>query len=344
MSKTKIILISIGGVIALATIALLVLICTAFSSRSEQAEELDVTRSDAERLVRLPIYPGAAGVQALESNRMDFVSWSADARALAARGDQAFERTTPPAFKTFLVEEARRLSELPGAVEGKLVKAGFAFGFSEYISGGVMPKEEDLPRLQREWYDVSTVIEALAVTGVTEIAEVAIQAEQKASDDDANKSRKNKRKAKAKAEAGATSLPNVTRFSVTFKALPQGIVNAMNALAASSRFIVIDDLSFMHETDALASALDGDKKDETNSRRTSRRRRNTASAENATGFGTANGEGANTETNAVRIVSDPSKVLPFKVSIRFSVYDFRTKENAKSAGAASKESTKKEVK
>jgi hypothetical protein len=345
MSKTKIILIAIGGVIALATIALLVLICNAFSNRSGQAEELDVSRSDAERLVRLPIYPSAAGVRALESNRMDFVSWSADARALAARGDRAFERTTPPAFKTFLVEEARRLSELPGAVEGKLVKAGFAFGFAEYISAGVMPKEEDLPRLQREWYDVSTVIEALAVTGVTEIAEVTIQAEQKASDDDASKGRKNKRKAnKAKAGAEAASLPNVTRFSVTFKAQPQGIVNAVNALAASPRFIVIDDLSFLHETDALASALDGDKKDESTSRRTSRRRRNSASSENATGFGAANGEGANTETNAVRIVSDPSKILPFKVSMQFSVYDFRTKENARPTGAASKESTKKEDK
>ncbi len=344
MSKTKIILIAIGGIIALATIALLVLICIAFSSRSEQAEELDISRSDAERLVHLPIYPGPAGVRALESNRMDFVSWSTDARALAARGDQAFERTTPPAFKTFLVEEARRLSELPGTVEGKLVKPGFAFGFAEYISAGVMPKEEDLPRLQREWYDVSTVIAALAVTGVTEIAEVTMQAEPKASDEDARKTNKNKRKNKAKVEAAASSLPNVTRFTVTFKAQPQGIVNAVNALAASPRFIVIDDLTFFHETDALASALDGDKKDEANSRRASRRRRSAVSSENATGFGAANGEGANSETNAVRIVSDPSKALPFKVSMRFSVYDFRTKENAKSEKPTSKGATKKEDK
>ncbi len=344
MSKPKIILITIGGVIALATIALAVMIWMAFSGRSEQVEELDISRSDAERLVRLPIYPGPAGVRALESNRTDFASWTASARELAARGDKAFERTTSPAFKTFLVEDARRLSELPGAVEGKLVKAGFAFGFAEYISGGVMPKEEDLPRLQREWYDVSTVIKALAVTGVTEIAEVTLQVRPKA-EEDTNMTRKNKRKNKAKVEVD-TSEPNVTRMSVTFKARAQGIVNAINAIAASPRFIVVDDLSFYHETDELQAALDGDKKEEgaSSSRRSSRRRRSSTTTEAPKpSFGANATDDAAPQTNAVRVVSDPARVAPFKVTMTFSVYDFRTKENGAQATEGAQAPAKKEA-
>ncbi len=346
MSKPKIILIAIGGVIAVATVVLAVLIWMQFSGRSEQVEELAMVRSDAERLVRLPIYPGIAGVTAFESNRTNFATWTADARALAARGDKAFERTTSPAFKTFLVEEARRLSELPGAVEGKLVKPDFAFGFSEYISGGVMPKEADLPRLQREWYDVTTVIEALAVTGVTEIAEVTMLGQQKTEEEDTSKARKNKRKAKAKVDAAASVAPNVTRFSVVFKAQAQGIVNAVNALAASSRFIVVDELNFLHETDELQAALDGDKKEEgSSSRRSSRRRRNSSAAESSqASFGASPADGEASQTNAVRIVSDPAKVKPFKVSMTFSVYDFRTKENVVSNAGDSEKTTKKEAK
>lgn len=342
MSKPKIILIAIAGVIALATVALVVMIWMAFSNRTDKIEELDISRSDAERLVRLPIYPGLAGVRALESNRTDYVTWSADARALAAQGDMHFERTTSPAFKTFLVDDARRLAELPGAVEGKLVKPGFAFGFAEYISGGVMPKEADLPRLQREWYDVSTVIEALAVTGVTEIAEVTLQLQQKSEEEESTRSRKNKRKAKAKVEAEASSAPNVTRFVVTFKARPQGIVNAINALAHSPRFIVVDNLTFYHETDDLLSALDGDpKKEGTTTRRSSRRRRASAPEESNTGFGSTDTSAS--QTNAVRIVSDPSKVAPYKVSMAFSVYDFRTKETAAQSGDKAQGPAKKEV-
>ena len=349
MSKPKIILISIGGVIVLATIALAIMIWTAFTGRSEKAGELDFVREKVGRLVRLPIYPSIAGVRTLESNRTDFAVWTEDAHALAARGDKSFESTTPPAFKTFLVEEARRLSELPGAVEGKLVKPGFAFGFSEYISGGVMPKEADLPRLQREWYDVTTVIEALAATGVTEIVDVTMAVQPKESDGEkGNKARKNKNKSKAKAkEKLGTPIfvtPNVSRFVVTLKAHPQGIVNAINALAASSRFIVVDDIHFLHETDGLAAALDGDeKKESTSSRRSSRRRRGASAEKENAGFGSANGDGATAQTNAVRIVSDPLKPEPFKVTIKFSVYDFRTKETAALETATAKTPEKKEV-
>ena len=346
MSKPKIILITVGGVIALATIALVVLILMTFSDKATQVEELDVVRDNAGRLVRLPIYPGIAGVRAFESNRTDFAAWTADARALAARGDKSFERTTSPAFKTFLIDEARRLSELPGAVEGKLVKPDFAFGFAEYISGGVMPKEADLPRLQREWYDVTTVIEALAVTGVTEIVDVTMQGQQKTEEEDTSKPRKNKRKAKAKVDAAASSAPNVTRFSVVFKARAQGIVNAVNAFASSPRFIVVDELNFLHETDELQAALDGDKKEEgTSSRRGSRRRRNSSAAESSqSGFGASTADGAASQTNAVRVVSDPAKAQPFKVSMTFSVYDFRTKENGASNEGNSEKTTKKEAK
>lgn len=328
MSKTKIILAAIGGSCALVSLVLCFLIWSAASDRSEKADEIEDSSGmgmmdSARKLMRQPIYPGPASVRALESNRTEYASWSASARTLAARGDCVFEATTAPAFKTFLVEEARHLSELPGGVDGKLVKPEFPFGFKDYIIGGKMPEEADLPRLQREWNDVSTVISALAVTGVVEIVDVTMKAKaEEPEQQESNAGRRNRRRKALKAdEAAAENAPLVTTFTVVFRARPQGLVSAVNAIVASSRFIVIDDMSFVREQDALSEILGGDSKGESAApRRSSRRRR---------GANPADEESAAESKGLVPggLVTDPARAPLLKVSMSFSVYDFRSRTN-----------------
>ena len=175
MNKSKIILASVGGVALTASLVLAYLIWSAMADKSERAADLDGAIATADRLTRLPVYPGTEGIKAYNENAETYKAWREEAVKIASAGDMAFESTTPPAFKAFLVDDARRLSALPGAVDGRLVKEDFPFGFKDYITGGVLPAQADLARLQREWYDVSTVIEALAKCGVSEIVDVAIK-------------------------------------------------------------------------------------------------------------------------------------------------------------------------
>lgn len=325
MSKTKIILAAIGGSCALVSLVLCFLIWSAASDRGEKADEIEDSSGmgmmdSARKLMRQPIFPGPASVRALESNRTEYAAWSASARTLAARGDCAFEATTAPAFKTFLVEEARHLSELPGGVDGKLVKPEFPFGFKDYIIGGKMPEEADLPRLQREWNDVSTVISALAVTGVVEIVDVTMKAKAEEPEPQETGRRNRRRKTPKADDAAAENAPLVTTFTVVFRARPQGLVSAVNAIVASSRFIVIDDMSFVRDQDALSEILGGDSKGESAApRRSSRRRRGAVQDEESAG-----------ETKGLvpgGLVTDPARAPLLKVSMSFSVYDFRSRTN-----------------
>jgi hypothetical protein len=138
MNKSKIILASVGGVVAIASLVLAYLVWDALSVKGERTDDLDALTSAADRLARLPVYPGPAGVKAYGENAAAYAKWREEALQAASAGDMTFEPTTPPAFKTFLVEEAQRLSNLPGGVDGKLVKAGFSFGFKDYIAGEVL--------------------------------------------------------------------------------------------------------------------------------------------------------------------------------------------------------------
>ena len=332
MSKPKIILAAVGGAVVLVSLALGVLIWNAASDWSEKVEDLDSTVSAAEGLMRKPVYPGAKGVKALEGNRDAYAMWSAAARELAAQGDCSFEPTTPPAFKAFLVEDAHRLSELPGGVEGKLVKPDFAFGFSSFITGDEMPKDADLPRLQREWYDISTVVRALAVTGVVEIVEVTRQAAKAAEpeDQDANASRKPKKRRAAKGDgADAEKAPLVSVFTVAFRAKPQGLVNAINAIVSSKRFIVVDGMGFVREQDELSDRLEGDAKKESASSRRSGRRSRRGRSEESFAESAADEKGGLVPGG---VVTDPAKASLLKVSMTFSVYDFRTRQKGDQNG------------
>ena len=326
MSKPKIVLAAVGGVIALVSLALGILIWSEASGRAEKSDDLNAATSSANTLMAKPVYPGPKGVKALESNRVEYAAWSASARELAAQGDRSFERTTAPAFKSFLVEDAHRLAELPGGVEGKLVKPGFAFGFSSYITEDKMPADADLANLQREWYDISTVVKALAVTGVVEIADVVRQTKAPVPEEqDAAAARKAKKRRNAKAEEeAAAKAPLVSTFTVVFRAKPQGLVNAVNAIVSSDRFIVVDEMSFAREEDELANLLSGEtKKENAPSRRLSRRRNRFAEAE-------AEDDDQPKGLVAGGIVTDPARASLLKVSMTFSVYDFRTRQEASS--------------
>lgn len=327
MNKSKIILASIGGVTLVASLALAYLIWSALADKSEKIDDLESAVATADKLSRLPVYPGPEAIQSLKENVETYETWREDAVKIASAGDMTFEATTPPAFKAFLVDEARRLSSLPGAVDGRIVKDDFPFGFKDYITGGVLPAQDDLARLQREWHDVSTVVETLAKCGVSEIVDVVMASSAAPVQEEApsgKKGKKAKKPVKADEEASDKG-PAVTSFVVNYRTRPAGLVKAINAFITSSRFVVVDDFSFVREKDDLAEALGGDVKKQQEAPARGRRGRRGRSAE----------EEVQQEEPAKDsgVVTDPMSASLIRVSMSFSVYDFRSLEGV-AAGAA----------
>jgi hypothetical protein len=338
MNKSKIILASVGGVALVASLALAYLIWSALSDKGEKASELEGALQTAERLARLPVYPGPEGIAAYKENAETYEAWREEAVKIAAAGDMTFETTTPPAFKALLADEARRLSSLPGAVEGHLVKPDFPFGFKEYITGGELPAQENLARLQREWYDVKTVVEALARSGVAEIVDVVVKSGAPVVKDEEQPKKGKKAKKPVKQQETAEAGPAVTRIEVEFRSSPAALVNVINEFIVSSRFVVIDQFSFAHERDDIAEALgggDGKKQQEAAAGRGRRGRRGRTAEEEA-----SQQEGE----KASNIVTDPLSASLIKVNMSFSVYDFRSLEDgaaeSQSAGEAKPEEEK----
>ncbi len=324
MNKSKIILASIGGATLLVTLVMAYLIWSAVSERSERLEELDGAVQTANKLSKLPVYPGPDSIKAYEENAAAYDAWREDARKVCAVGDKVFEPTTPPALKAFLVEDARRLSALPGGVDGFIVKSEFPFGFRDYVLDGKLPAQEDLARLQREWNDMATVVEILSKSGVIEITDLSLAAAAPApvAEPKPNaRQKKGPKPPKAAAPADDANAPLVTRINVDFRAMPQGIVSAANLFMTSRRFIVVDDMVFSHERDELSEKLGGDAKKagEQPGRRGRRGRR--ARQEEA--------EEEAAESAMTGVVTDPQTAPAFKVSMKISVYDFRSAETAK---------------
>ena len=329
MSKVKIVLIAIGGVAAVAALALGYLIWSASSANSDRAFAVEDSIQSAGRLMASPVHPGPEALKDLASNRTVCVDWAREAVEVAARGNRAYEPTTPPAFKTFIADEARRLSALPGGAEGgHLVKEGFAFGFSEYISEGKLPADEALPRLQRQWDDIVKIVETLADCGAVEILDLAVVQPKPAAEQAEQQPRRGKR---AKAESKG---PAVTRetYAVTFLTRPAALVKALNGFAADERFIVVDDFAFAREADLLAGALGAaGKSGEAQAAPAARRGRRARAAEETAEAGEEEKKG---------VVTDPLKTLPFRVTMTVSVCDFSGAVGTEAKDAEKKEEAK----
>jgi len=321
MNKSKIILASVGGVTLLVSLALAYFIWSALSEKGERSDELDGAIRAAVELSNLPIYPGPDGIQAYKTNAEAYVEWREEAMKVVTIGDIPSNTTTPPAMKARFVEESRRLALLPGGVEGRIVKPDFPFGFREFVIEDKLPAQEDIARLQREWFDVSTVVKELSASGVIEITDITVVASAPAAEEPQREGRQRKKGAKKQVKKDVSTDeagPAVTRMRVDFLTKPQGLVAVANALMKSKRFIVVDDFSFTHERDIIAEKIGGEqnKASEAQAGRGGRRGRRAQQEEPAEDSAAAEAQ--------TGVVTDPQTAPALKVSMSISVYDFRS--------------------
>lgn len=333
MNKTKMILIGIGGGVGLLVLVAAYFAWSAFSDRTIATEGdydgevtgFDSVMSEAQQLSRKKIYPCAASLREIESNRTVIVEWTKEATKLATRGDRAFPSTTPAQFKTDMVNEAQRLRALPGRVTGKLTKPDFAFGpFKEYVAGGSMPKDSELPELQRKWDDVVTVVETIAACGIAELTDIQFKAAEEGKEEIGKRNQKGKakkpaRNAKgAKKDAAEANAPKDFSYVISFTSRPAALVKVLNALVVCERFVTVDALTFARPKDAVASAFGEDeKKQEASGGRRGRRGRRGGAEASA-----PESDGKDKSKN--RIVTDPQLDEPMSVVLTVTVSDFNS--------------------
>ena len=336
MSKSKIALAAVGGVSAVAVLAMCAVLWLAFSAKTvaiegdmdEGTEGLDSVVGAARQLSSGKVYPGPESVKAIKSDIDRLDDWRAGAMRFASRGDRVFEKTTPPAFKSFIVRDAKRLSSLAGAVAGALVKPDFDFGpFKPYISEGKMPEEARLAELQRRWDDISGFAETLSANGVSELVSVAFRDSaadaEKDKDKGRNDARQNRNRRGAKQAESKPSFKTLSHsYVVVFRARPNALVKVVNAIASGERFVVVDSLSFGRGKDALLVALGGEDKGSANAvqQQSSRRRRRRGDdvqpkVDQAAVAAAAMKDG---------IVTDPLLDEPLDVTLAFTVHDFNS--------------------
>lgn len=331
MNKNRMILAVSGGVIGLAVLAMAYFTWSAYAAKvaaiegdDEGNDGLETVQQKAQSLSRKSVYPCPASVKAIEENTARLAAWQAEARKLASRGDHPIRTMTPAQFKTDLVADAKRLSALPGAVNGALVKPDFAFGpFRSYIAEGKMPTEAELPELLRRWNDVMLVVETLASCGVSELVNVDFKATA-AKDDASDKSAKKGGKKSAKKRAPTvepTVQPSACSYVFTFATRAPAFVKAVNALGTNERFMVVDGFTFARTVDPVGEALGvGDKREAARNASAGRGRRGRRGA-------VVEEKKDETEAKNNGLVTDPALDAPFTVTLSLTVYDFRTMED-----------------
>lgn len=243
------------------------------------------------------VFPSKRSLDSVKSNTVSYTAWYEDAHQLAARGDKRFPAETPPIFKQRLQGVVRRLASLPGGVEGKIAAPSFLFGFEQYLGeGGVLPKDGDVPRLAMQLDTIAEVVDLFARAGVLEVK--AVQRIERKDD----------------AEEQAPQLARLD-YAFEFTTRPAALMQVLNALTASARFMTVKDLSFRESADMIVERLNAAKsaKEQKTSGGRARRRARRAAAEDAP-------QGGTPAVDA--LVIDPELDAPLLVRFVLEVRDF----------------------
>lgn len=333
-----------GGIFAVGALGLGWLLYSAWDGKGEVEQQLEEQTSEYSRFSNAAVYPSKVSIDSVKSNATSYAEWFDSAMTLAAQGDKFLPSETPPIFKQRLQGEVRRMLDLSGGVNGKIADPKFLFGFEQYLGeGGVLPKDEDVPRLAVQLDTIARMVDAFAEAGVHEVKSI-VRVDGKAEGADGNG--ENKQSAKKSKKGEEEKGPKTTKFTYTFElaAHPEAVVETLNKLTSCSRFAVVRNFS-LKSVDTIVdrlSAAEKAKAEENAPKTTSSRR--------VRGRGAAAAQAiANPSLQAAvdRIVSDPEVDEPVTMSFTVDVYDFgraTAAEAAKPAAEAPAEVAKAEEK
>ena len=332
MNKTRIVLAATGGVIGLAVLVMAYLTWSAFARKSaafegdEENTGLETYVGQVSSLIGKKPYPSIENKKRMDENCRAFVEFRSGLRHTASGGDWCpDDAITPAQFKETLIREARLIVDGPGTADGKFMKSDFAFGpFKEYLADK-LPSKADLARLQRQWYDITSLCEVLRTNGVQQVTDLQVveRKDPAATDKPASGKKKGGGKGKGAKAESETPWQSVETYRISFQGNPAALVGVVRMLSFRERFTIVDGMTFSHVRDAIAESLGGGKeKSEKASASSGRRGRRRPVAE-------VRKDEGDKQAPKGRAVFDPEADSALQVELTVSVYDFGELANEK---------------
>lgn len=285
---------------------------SALSARQQAQQDFSDADASIDEFYSRPVFPEEKAVKSVKANESAYTNWLATARAFAAGGDRTYAPVEGSVFKQELDNRIDGvLSRLPGGnAEGKLAAAAFNWSFdTERQPGARVPDLADTPPLRARLDIVTDLAKLMSESGVVEVKALSylpppvVKEEPK---------RRGNRKKEAEPEFDKMD------FSVVFLARPAAIVRVLDALTGEYRFFTVTSLNMRSsEPDAFAKRLAGPEENaqEAAGRGRGRGRRRALVVEE---------QPQEDDSKKVHVVTDPETDPPVEVTLKFSVYDFRT--------------------
>jgi hypothetical protein len=298
---------------------------SAMLARGAAAEQRNEAYAELQKIYAAKVFPSEENIARFAEDQKALEAWLQTAAGLVHKGDLHIETNSPAVFKQSLQATVRKLSSQPGAVKGKVVEAGFKFGFDKYLGDSAsLPDKENVWRLTQQLTVIERICQELYaanILGLESVQREAFDEEKEAQPQEEQGSGRRRRRdrqpdrsapAAAAAVSGAGEFHSKQRFSFTFQARPAAFVEALNRLAAMEMFVVVFDVEFRKTDDPLMK-YDARKKE----------KESKAAAAAALG-GSAPAAPADPATvpHVERIVTDPELEPPVSVKLDIDVYSF----------------------
>jgi len=204
-------------------------------------------------------FPSAAAIAAVKSNTTAYAEWKEKAVEQSSHGDipDVPQGLAGDSFKVnYLDVQLKAIRQLPGHENGRLCAESVWFGFEKYLGqANETPKDEDTPKLYKQFVIVTNVVDVFrkcGVLGIRKIAPVETDEEEEAR----KASQRKGRKGKAGKAAAPSDAPTRYDYDIEFKARASVLVKVLNALAKSPRFYVVGEFGFEYEGETLKDRLD----------------------------------------------------------------------------------------
>ena len=318
MKRNQITLIVCGVLLAGACAAAGWFLFTALADKNAAAAERNLAYEELQNIYRAKVFPSDENISRVAKDEETLEAWLASASNLVHKGDLQIQKMTPTGFKQTLTATVRKLSAQPGSVQGKVVAAGFNFGFDQYLGqSDSLPQAEYVDRLVAQLEIIEQVCEELYTANILELKAISREVFDVAkSDDGEQRSESSGRRTGRRgdrgsddaqqAKAAAVSSEHIAsqRFTFEFQARPEAFIEVLNRLAKMELFAVVADVEVTKSADSLA-------------------------AFNAKKSGTGGVKDAAkaevdlaTVPHIERVVTDPGREPPVNVKLNIDVYSF----------------------
>lgn len=322
MKRHQIILLACGVLMAVVCAGACWFLFTAMAAKTAAEDERNQAYEDLQKIYHAKVFPSAENIARVSDDQKVLEAWLVAASNQVHQGDLKIEPKTPTGFKQVLQATVRSLSAHPGANQGKIVAAGFNFGFDKYLGqSDSLPTADHVDRLTAQLAIIEKICQELYASNILELKAVTretfdeVNAELTQEEPKPTSRRKSRRRDRDESGSAASAPSSAAtagseyfskqRFTFEFLARPSAFIGTLNRLAAMDLFVVVAETEFRKTADPLAQRAAAKKAAEASKKEDGKPLVDPA-----------------TLTPVQRIVTDPELEPPVSVKLDVDVYSF----------------------